>query len=35
MCHRGHTIKVARRQVKKHLKHGDKLGPCRKKKRRR
>jgi hypothetical protein len=30
MCHHGHTITVPKSAVKKHLKHGDKLGACRK-----
>jgi hypothetical protein len=30
LCHRGRTIKVPKSQVKKHRKHGDKLGACRK-----
>jgi len=34
LCHRGRTIKVPKSQVRKHRKHGDKLGPCKKKKRR-
>lgn len=29
LCHRGHTIKVKKSLVRKHRKHGDKLGPCR------
>ncbi|HKF15231.1 MAG TPA: hypothetical protein VKB13_08405, partial [Gaiellaceae bacterium] len=35
ICHRGRTIKVPKSQVRKHRKHGDKLGRCRPKKRRR
>jgi PASTA domain len=35
LCHRGHTIKVLKSQVKKHLKHGDRRGACRKTKKRR
>jgi uncharacterized delta-60 repeat protein len=34
LCHKGKTIKVLKSAVKKHRKHGDKLGPCKKKKRR-
>jgi peptide/nickel transport system substrate-binding protein len=34
LCHRGHTIKVPRSQVKKHLKQGDRRGACRKPRRR-
>jgi uncharacterized repeat protein (TIGR01451 family) len=32
LCHKGRTIKVPKSAVKKHRKHGDKLGPCKKKK---
>jgi Ca2+-binding RTX toxin-like protein len=28
ICHRGKTIKVTKAQLKKHLKHKDKRGPC-------
>jgi hypothetical protein len=28
ICHKGHTITVARPAVKAHLKHGDHTGPC-------
>jgi subtilisin family serine protease len=35
LCHRGRTIKVLKSQVRKHRKHGDKLGACRKPKRKR
>jgi len=35
LCHKGRTIKVPKSQVKKHRKHGDKFGPCRKKRKRR
>lgn len=35
LCHRGRTIKVVKSAVKKHRKHGDKLGPCRKPKKKR
>jgi peptide/nickel transport system substrate-binding protein len=31
ICHKGRTIKVRKSQVRKHRKHGDKLGRCRKK----
>lgn len=30
LCHKGKTIKVLKSQVEKHLKHGDKLGACKK-----
>ena len=33
LCHKGRTIKVPKSAVKKHRKHGDKLGRCRKKRR--
>ncbi len=33
LCHRGRTIKVSKSAVKKHRKHGDKLGACKKPKR--
>jgi hypothetical protein len=32
LCHRGRTIKVTKSAVKKHLKHGDKRGACKPKK---
>jgi subtilisin family serine protease len=35
LCHRGRTIKVVKSAVKKHRKHGDKLGRCRKPKKKR
>ncbi len=35
LCHRGRTIKVPKSQVRKHRKHGDKLGACKKRKPRR
>jgi subtilisin family serine protease len=35
ICHRGRTLKVRKSQVRKHRRHGDKLGPCRKRTRRR
>lgn len=35
VCHKGRSIKVPKSQVRKHRKHGDKLGRCRKKPRRR
>jgi subtilisin family serine protease len=35
MCHRGRTIKVLKSNVRKHRKHGDRLGACRKPKKRR
>ncbi|MFL5981096.1 MAG: S8 family serine peptidase, partial [Gaiellaceae bacterium] len=35
ICHRGRTLKVRKSQVRKHRRHGDKLGVCRKPKRRR
>jgi subtilisin family serine protease len=35
LCHRGRTIKVVKSAVKKHRKHGDKLGVCRKRKKKR
>jgi uncharacterized delta-60 repeat protein len=34
LCHKGRTIKVPKSAVKKHRKHGDKLGPCKTRKRR-
>ncbi|MFL5931741.1 MAG: S8 family serine peptidase [Gaiellaceae bacterium] len=34
LCHRGRTIKVAKSQVRKHRRHGDKLGRCRRVRRR-
>lgn len=34
LCHRGRTIKVPKRQVAKHRKHGDKLGACKQRKKR-
>ncbi len=33
LCHRGRTIKVAKSVVRKHRRHGDKLGRCRPKRR--
>jgi plastocyanin len=30
ICHKGRTIKVKKSQLRRHLKHGDKRGPCRK-----
>jgi hypothetical protein len=33
LCHKGKTVKVPKSQVKKHRKHGDKLGACKKPKR--
>jgi uncharacterized delta-60 repeat protein len=35
LCHKGRTIKVPKSAVKKHRKHGDKLGACKKKSKRR
>jgi subtilisin family serine protease len=35
ICHRGRTLKVRKNQVRKHRRHGDKLGACPKPKRRR
>jgi hypothetical protein len=35
ICHRGKTITVTKAQLKKHLKHHDKRGACKKVKRRR
>lgn len=35
LCHKGKTIKVAKSQVRKHRKHGDKLGRCKKKRKKR
>lgn len=28
ICHKGKTIKVSKHAVRKHLRHGDTLGPC-------
>jgi subtilisin family serine protease len=33
LCHRGRTIKVRKALVRKHRRHGDKLGACKKKRR--
>jgi hypothetical protein len=35
ICHKGRTIKVRKSDVRKHRKHGDKLGSCRRKRSRR
>jgi hypothetical protein len=35
ICHRGRTVKVLKSNVRKHRKHGDKLGACRKPRKRR
>lgn len=32
LCHKGRTVKVPASQVRKHRKHGDKLGACKKRK---
>jgi hypothetical protein len=31
ICHRGRTVKILKSQLRRHLKHGDKRGACRKK----
>jgi subtilisin family serine protease len=31
LCHKGRTIRVRKSEVRKHRRHGDKLGPCRRK----
>jgi Ca2+-binding RTX toxin-like protein len=33
VCHRGRTIRVTKKQLKKHLRHGDKRGVCKPKRR--
>lgn len=35
LCHKGKTIKVAKSAVRKHRNHGDKLGACKRKKKKR
>ncbi|HXV02248.1 MAG TPA: S8 family serine peptidase [Gaiellaceae bacterium] len=35
ICHRGRTVKVRKSQLRKHRRHGDKLGACRRRARRR
>jgi subtilisin family serine protease len=35
LCHRGRTVKVLKSNVRKHRKHGDRLGACRKHRKRR
>src|SRR5262245_19739740 len=35
LCHRGRTIRIRKNQVRKHRHHGDKLGRCRKARRKR
>jgi Ca2+-binding RTX toxin-like protein len=34
VCHRGRTVRVTKKQLKKHLRHGDRRGACRPRKRR-
>jgi Ca2+-binding RTX toxin-like protein len=34
VCHRGRTVRVTKKQLKKHLRHGDRRGACKPKKRR-
>jgi Ca2+-binding RTX toxin-like protein len=34
VCHRGRTVRVTKKQLKKHIRHGDRRGACKPKKRR-